>query len=254
VSDSIVLCYHAVSPAWPAPLSVTPEQLESQLRLLRTRGYRGAGFSELTRAEPGSRLVAVTFDDAFKSVLTLADPILSRLGFVGTLFVPTDFPDRDGPLAWPGIDHWLGGEFEPELAHLSWGEIEGMAARGWEIGSHTRSHPHLTELADDRLDEELGGSRRVCEERLGASCTSLAYPYGDFDRRVVAAAGRAGYECACTLPRRLHPAEPLAWPRIGVYNGDRGRRFALKVSPTVRRVRSSRAWTRMDAARRTLGR
>lgn len=252
MSESIVLCYHAVSPTWPAPLSVTPERLESQLRLLRARGYRGAGFTELTRAEPDSLLLAVTFDDAFRSVLTLAEPILGRLGFVGTLFVPTDFPERDGPLAWPGIDHWLGGEFEAELAHLSWDEIAGLADRGWEIGSHTCSHPHLTALPDAALDAELSASRGVCESRLGGTCSSIAYPYGDYDQRVVAAAGRAGYSAACTLPTRLHAATPLAWPRIGVYHGDGDSRFRLKVSPSIRRLRTSGAWARLDGLRRKL--
>ncbi len=252
MSASIVLCYHAVSPTWPAPLSVTPERLEFQLRLLRDRGYRGAGFTEVTRAEPGRRLLAVTFDDAFKSVLTLAQPILERLGLVGTLFVPTDFPERDGPLAWAGIDHWLGGEFESELAPMSWAEIERLAEKGWEIGSHTCSHPHLTELADSVLENELSASRRVCESRLGRTCTSIAYPYGDYDQRVIDAAGRAGYTAACTLPMRLHAAAPLAWPRIGVYHADGDARFRLKVSPSIRRLRTSGTWTRLDGLRRKM--
>jgi peptidoglycan/xylan/chitin deacetylase (PgdA/CDA1 family) len=249
VSDATVLCYHAVSQNWPAPLSVTPERLESQLRLLVNRGYRGSTFSDLTR-ESDDRVLAVTFDDAFRSVLRSAAPVLSRLGLVGTLFVPTDFPGRDGPLLWPGIDQWLGGPFESELAPLSWAEIERLAELGWEIGSHTCSHPHLTRLSDEALDRELRLSRQVCEERLGRPCTSLAYPYGDFDERVVAAAGRAGYLCAGTLPARLHPERPLAWPRIGVYHGDGDGRFRLKVSPRVRLLRSSSAWMRLDRLRR----
>ena len=65
----------------------------------------------------------------------------------------------------------------------------------------------------------------------------------------MAAAGRAGYEAACTLPARLHAASPLEWPRVGVYNADDERRFRLKVSPTVRRIRGSRVWNALDRAR-----
>ena len=72
---------------------------------------------------------------------------------------------------------------------------------GWEVGSHTRSHPRLSQVEDDaELADELEGSRRVCEERLGRPCQSIAYPYGDHDERVVAAAGRAGYRYGLTLP------------------------------------------------------
>lgn len=248
--DAVVLCYHAVSPTWTAPLSVTPERLEWQLRRLVNRGYRGATFSQLVAGELDGNVVAVTFDDAFRSVLTQAAPILAGLDLVGTVFVPTAFPERGAPMAWPGIDHWLGGEFESELTPLSWSEIELLAARGWEIGSHTCSHPHLTQLDDERLEAELRDSQRECEQRLGRPCTSIAYPYGDYDERVVIATRRAGYACAATLPARLHPPRAHAWPRIGIYHGDGAGRYALKVSPPMRRLRGSALWDRLDAVRR----
>ena len=250
MSDSIVLCYHAVSETWPAPLSVTPGGLQSQLELLVRRGYGPATFSEVASGRHDRPVVAVTFDDAFASVLTLAAPILDRVGLIGTLFVPTDFPDRPAPLSWPGIDQWVGGTFESELSALSWEQIANLQASGWEIGSHTRSHPHLTKLGDAELDAELAESKASCERRLGRECPSIAYPYGDYDERVVLATGRAGYRFACTLPDRIHPARPLAWPRIGVYHRDDERRYRLKVSPAVRRLRGLSAWTRVDGLRR----
>ena len=67
---------------------------------------------------------------------------------------------------------------------------------------------------------------------------------------MAAAAGRAGYEAACTLPSRIHPARPLEWPRVGVYHDDSERRYRLKVSPAVRAVRSSRAWDALERLRR----
>jgi hypothetical protein len=59
---------------------------------------------------------------------------------------------------------------------------------------------------------------------------------------VVAAAGAAGYAAAGTLPARLHHARPLAWPRVGIYHSDDERRFRLKVSRVMRRLRGSRLW------------
>lgn len=44
--DLLILCYHAVSPSWPAALSVTPDALESQLTRLARAGYRGVRFSD----------------------------------------------------------------------------------------------------------------------------------------------------------------------------------------------------------------
>ena len=251
-SDLLVLCYHAVSERWPADLSITPENLEAQLDLLANRGYRGVTFTDAVKGAPEGKAVAVTFDDAYRSVLELGEPILARLGWPATVFVPTDFAGTERPMSWPGIDHWAGGEFDRELVPMSWEELDGLAARGWEIGSHTCSHPHLTELEDAVLEDELRRSKSVCEERLGRACESIAYPYGDHDARVVEVARRAGYRTAGTLPSRMDARDPLRWPRVGVYYGDDLRRFKAKVSPLVRGLRASRAWEAADRLRTRL--
>jgi peptidoglycan/xylan/chitin deacetylase (PgdA/CDA1 family) len=253
VNDVLVLCYHAVSERWPAPLSVTPDAFERQLRFLVDRGYRGATLTEALADRPPGRTAVVTFDDAYRSVRELALPIMEGLGLPGSVYVPTDWPDRGEPMRWRGIDHWLDGPHEHELTCMSWEELGEMLDERWEVGSHTRSHPRLTQLDDAGLTDELEGSREVMRERLAIECSSLAYPYGDADRRVVAAAERAGYRFAGTLPRRLHSPHPLDWPRVGVYHADSFRRWRLKVSPVMRRVRASRAWDVVEAVRRAPG-
>ena len=106
--------------------------------------------------------------------------------------------------------------------------------------ARTPTHPHLTELDDDTLAEELQGSRRDCESNLDQPCRSFAYPFSDEDERVVKATGEAGFSAACTLPESMHPPAPLYWPRVGVYVEDDGLRFRLKTSPTVLRLRAGR--------------
>jgi peptidoglycan/xylan/chitin deacetylase (PgdA/CDA1 family) len=239
--ETLVLCYHAVSDNWPAPLSITTKQLREQLELLVDRGYRGMTFHHAVTSTPSGRTLVVTFDDAFSSVIDFAHPILSSLGLPATVFVVTDFADSNQPLEWPGIDGWRGGAYDAELRGLSWRQLEQLRDAGWELGSHTCTHPRLTQLPDHALENELRGSREACERTLGTPCRSLAYPYGDVDSRVVAAAAEAGYEAAATLPFGLHRPTALAWPRIGVYRKDSLRRFRLKVSPTVCRLRAALA-------------
>ena len=254
MGDVLVLCYHAVSDGWPSSLAIAPDRFEDQLVRLLKRGYRGATCERACTAPPSSRTLAVTFDDGYLSVLTHALPILERLGLPATVFVPTDFVGVDGPMRWPGIDDWVGGAHEDELRPMTWKQLGALRDAGWEIGSHTCSHPHLTELDNDTLDRELIVSRTECERHMGRPCLTIAYPYGDYDERVAAAAGRAGYQAACTLPARFHEARPLEWPRVGVYYGDDDRRFRMKVSPLMRRLRASRAWSAVDGARRKLRR
>jgi peptidoglycan/xylan/chitin deacetylase (PgdA/CDA1 family) len=246
MSDVLVLCYHAISPSWTAALSTTPASFERQISLLVKRGYRGVTFTEAVATprpdRPRDRVVAVTFDDAYRSVMDLARPILDRYGLPATVFAPTDFIDAQEPLRWSGVDVWLGGPHEDELVPMSWADLQTLIDAGWEIGSHTGSHPHLTELDDRALMDELGRSKAACEHRLTGACASLAYPYGDVDARVVAATVRAGYRAAAALPQgRLGRRDPLSWPRIGIYHVDDDRRFSLKISPTIRRLRGSAA-------------
>ena len=236
--DTLALAYHALSEDWPAALSTTPQRFEEQVRLLERRGYRGVTFAELVAGGSGKR-VAFTFDDAYASVARLAKPLLDRAGFPATVFVPTDFPDHREPMSWPGIDHWVGGPHEGELLPLSWDELRRLADEGWEVASHTCSHPRLTTLGDAQLDAELRDSRERCSERIGRECRSIAYPYGDWDRRVATAAAGAGYRAGAILAlgRALQRPQPLEWPRVGVYGIDAGWRFRLKVSPTLRQLR-----------------
>src|SRR3712207_4348797 len=163
VSETLVLCYHAVSERWPAELSVTPDRLEEQLTGLVAQGYRGLTFYDAVFSPlPGPKL-AVTFDDAFKSVFDLAAPVLARAGVPGTVFVPTAHAGARR-MVWPGIDQWVGTEHEDELEAMSWADLRELADRGWEIGSHTRTHPHLTTVDDRTLADELEGSRERCAE------------------------------------------------------------------------------------------
>jgi peptidoglycan/xylan/chitin deacetylase (PgdA/CDA1 family) len=238
VPDVLVLCYHALSERWPAALSTTPERFEAQLELLLRRGYRPVTFERAVLDPPGNRTMAVTFDDAYRSVLELARPIMDRLGVPGSVFAPTDWVGREKPMTWDGIDQWLGGPHEQELLCLGWPELRELADAGWEVGSHTCSHPRLTTVDDARLAAELRDSRAACEQGMGRPCPSIAYPYGDVDARVIEAARAAGYEVAAALPKRHGSRDPLDWPRVGVYHVDDLRRFRLKVSPLVRRLRS----------------
>jgi peptidoglycan/xylan/chitin deacetylase (PgdA/CDA1 family) len=249
----LVLSYHAVSDGWPSEFSVTPDRLAEQVESLLRRGYEAMTFGDAVRAPAGSKAVSFTFDDGFRSVVERALPILSEHGVPATVFAVTDAVESEAPMAWAGLKEWLGSPFEHELEGMSWEELEQLAGAGWEIGSHTRSHPPLTELDDASLSRELEGSREVCEQRLARPCRSFAYPYGDFDDRVVRAARDAGYEAAATFGGRFHLSDPYRWPRVAVLRSDSAARFRLKVSPWTRRLRSSPVWMAIGPARRTIG-
>jgi peptidoglycan/xylan/chitin deacetylase (PgdA/CDA1 family) len=244
VSEAVVLCYHAVSPTWTATLSVTPDALERQLSLLLRSGWRATTFTEAVLDPPARRTLAVTFDDAFSSVRTLAQPILASLGIPATVFAPTAFMSERRPLQWPGIEQWLDTPDVSELICMDWGELGELSDLGWEIGSHTRTHPRLTALDEKALGEELAISMQECAGHLGGPCRSIAYPYGDVDQRVAERARDVGYRVGAGLSSSLKPLGVHRCPRIGIYHGDVDRRFRLKMHPLMRRWRASQLWPR----------
>ena len=243
--DVLVLCYHAVSERWRSPLTISPGAMEDQLERVLARGYEPVTFSTSVLHPPAARTLAVTFDDAFRSVRDIALPVLRRLGVPATVFAPTALVGRPEPMAWAGLEAWARGPHADELRVLGWDDLAGLAAAGWEIGSHTRTHPRLPGLDDEALARELHGSRTDCEAALARPCRALAYPYGAVDARVVRAAAAAGYQAAASpLGRPLgHPA--LAFARIGLYERDERARLRAKLSPRVRRMQRSPAWPRV---------
>lgn len=246
--ETLVLCYHAVSADWPSVLAVRPVDLERQVRHFLAHGYEPVTFRDAVLGEGNGRRMAVTFDDAYLSVYERGFPVLERLGVPATVFAPSDKIDPSEPMSWPGIDDWLEGEWRSELRSASWDQLRELAEAGWEVGSHTRTHPHLTEIEDEELAEELEGSRRECSERIGTECVTIAYPYGDFDDRVVAASGAAGYRAAACLASGASRGRsgPLCRPRVAVYRDDARRRVLAK---SWLLTRHPRAWDALLAAR-----
>ena len=252
--DRLVLCYHAVSERWPEKFSVTPAALEQHVTHLLRHGYRGTTFEGALAAAPGERVVAVTFDDAYRSVHELALPLLERLGVPATVFAITRLAETGAPVD-VALGDWAGTEHEPELRSMTWAELRTLAGRGWEVGSHTRTHAKLSTLPDAELADELAGSREDVARGMGRPCGSLAYPYGDFDARVARAAAAAGYERAATLfPGAPRDPRPLEWPRVGINQHHTPRAVRIKTSATVRALRTDGPVARaLDAAMRLRG-
>ena len=205
---SLVLCYHAVSPTWEHRLCIRPDLLVRQVRAL-SRFWQ----------------VHATFDDAFRSA-AIVFPALERLGVSVQIFVCTRYARAGAPLSIPE----LAGDDPAQLATMSWDELREHADRGLRIGSHTVSHPHLTRVSDAELGRELDDSKGEIEAELGRPCRELAYPYGEQDERVRAAARRAGYERAYAL--RGRKGDPYALPRVDLYRRHTVPRALIRVLMT----------------------
>jgi peptidoglycan/xylan/chitin deacetylase (PgdA/CDA1 family) len=103
-----------------------------------------------------------------------------------------------------------------EFFPVTWEQAREMDSNGIEIGSHTVTHPILTQTSTQRLRYELSESRSRLESALGHKVDLLGYPNGDHDRSVREEASRAGYNCAVAAEYGLNNGDsnPLALKRL----------------------------------------
>jgi peptidoglycan/xylan/chitin deacetylase (PgdA/CDA1 family) len=249
----VFLGYHSVTEDGPPFLSLRPETFRRQLDLLLGAGFRSGTGAVLERIAAGEKLpdrhAFLTFDDGFADTVTTALPLMAERGLTGLAFVLPGHLDGGSPLAWPEV----AGEAarRPRLMRsMDWAMLETLVEAGWEIGSHTMSHPRLPGLPDEALAQELLDSRRAVEARLGR-CDLLAYPFGDWDERVARAAAAAGYAFAFTLPFGGQAgATPMSIPRVTIDDRDVPWRFRAKLSGVGRAALFSPL---RPAVRRALG-
>ena len=103
-------------------------------------------------------------------------------------------------------------------AAMTWADAQRMLSEGAEITAHGATHAILTNCDDAELADELEEGRRVITAQLGVAPLLLAYPNGDHDERVAAAARRAGFEGAFAAGNRYYRrgGDPMRVPRIAV--------------------------------------
>lgn len=177
-----ILLYHHIS---VSPIGsryyVPPDRFEEQLKLLHDWEYTTITTSMLVEAiREGAALpphpVLITFDDGNEDNYTNAFPIMHKYGMTGVLYLPYNYIGGDG--------------------FLSVEQIHEMTDAGWEVGSHSLSHPNLKDMAPERLRSEIVDSRRKLETLLGVPILTFAYPFGEINSAVVDYVKFAGYIAA----------------------------------------------------------
>lgn len=130
---------------------VSPENFKQQMQWLGENGYKTISLAELQEGieknrETGQKCIVLTFDDGRKGVYTYALPLLQEFGFMATVYI---------------VPSWVEGQAPAEESYstfMSWEEIKELAKAGWEIGSHSHSHP-------DFSSRNMGKGEREAELR-----------------------------------------------------------------------------------------
>ena len=197
-----ILIFHSIRPYIQSDTPAvrryiaTPETLEQELAYLRDSGYSSVTFDDLvnhiTKNSPlPPRPVLLSFDDDWESQYTYAFPLLKKYGFTATFYIWVSAVGRQH--------------------HMTWDEIRALSSEGMQIGCHSMTHPYLTRVKkDETLRWEILGAKQIIEDRVDVPVTTFAYPFGQYDERVVAMVREAGFTSArSTWPGVVHSQEGL---------------------------------------------
>lgn len=157
------------------------------LEWLREHDYESIGYADLLRALRGERPlpekpIILTIDDIAPSYvqpyfLAMAEEV-EKVGYRGVFAVVADQP--------------------PQRAERGWAILRELAARGWELDTHTSYHSYLPALKLPDLRDEIIQSAEWIAQATGYAPISLIAPYGgvyrrerEFDLRIFEVAAQA---------------------------------------------------------------
>jgi peptidoglycan/xylan/chitin deacetylase (PgdA/CDA1 family) len=193
---------------------VTPRQFKAILSYLYQNGYQTISLQTIINdnQQQNKKSVIITFDDAYENIIRYALPVLQEFNFTATIFVITGYIGY-----WNKWDVNLG---RKRFKHLSWPQLRILHNQGFEIESHTVSHPILTKLNSRIMHYELEYSKKSLEDYLGKNVSFISFPFGRFNEKVIECARKVGYKKGCgvgVLKKNKYNTESFVLNRKAYY-------------------------------------
>lgn len=228
----VILYYHAVAREHRA-------QFARQMDML-LRWTKPVAADRMEACQPGERCVAVTFDDGLESVAENALPELERRKIPASIFVVVQSLGKypiwmsDSPFS------------APTERVISLEQLRELPSELVTIGSHSLTHPKLSELDLAEARREIRDSRTQLRNILGRDVLLFAFPYGAFNETLVEHCREAGYERVFTTLPTLTLTDPgaFAFGRVTVEPTDWPVEFRLKIRGAYRWLPSAFALKR----------
>jgi peptidoglycan/xylan/chitin deacetylase (PgdA/CDA1 family) len=215
-----ILMYHVIGDPGPGQpnvsLFVSGPEFQAEMDWLASHGYHGITLQQAydywrhAVAVPPKPIV-ISFDDGYLGQYTRGFPVLQRLRWPGVLNL------KLGNVGKGGIER---------------SEVKKLVAAGWEIDSHTITHPNLRQVGAAQLHTEVFQSKARLRRLFGVPANFFCYPSGQFDAAVVAAVKSAGYLGATTtVPGVASPKQGMfTLDRVRIDRGDGAAGLATKLA------------------------
>jgi colanic acid/amylovoran biosynthesis glycosyltransferase len=241
----------------PGMVSATPAAFERRIRGLAASG-RAVSLEAVLAAAAGRGAlprgaVLVTFDDGYRDFAEHAWPVLRRCGVPVALFVPTAFPGAGEAFWWDRLWTALAGERDRPAAYralrarvkdlpheeamalvdaeasardappaeaqvLDWDDLRALRSEGVALAAHSRTHPLLSQVGEQRLRDEIAGSLDDLRRELGSVSPAFAFPGGATGPAAAAALRDAGVVAAFTTRAVVNDLREPDWLALGRFN------------------------------------
>lgn len=174
---------------------VKSSEFSSEMEYLASKGYTTLTFDNIKDYHKFKNPIIITFDDGHRNVYTNAYPILKKYKFKAVIFIISKYIDREG--------------------YLTTNQIKEMSDI-ISFQSHTANHVNLAKLSKEEIEKECSVSKKEIEGVTGKKVTILAYPYGQYDDRVIEIAKKYYNYCA-TVKYGFNKSndDPYSLKRIG---------------------------------------
>lgn len=180
-----VLCYHGIEERGKF-YSVTLQEFEKQIEKIR-KTARFISMDDVLRVLDGRVIrepeLCLTIDDGYTNVMKIL-PITKKYKIPVAIFVLSNPKNAN----------------RNELDHngrlLTFREVKYLHFQGWTIGCHSATHANFKRLTKKQLEEEIVGSKKMLEEKLGFRIDYFAYPKGIYNKQIIDAVKKAGYKAA----------------------------------------------------------
>ena len=199
-TPATVLLFHRVNDDIPEDgITVSTARFRTVIRAIRER-YHPLTLTQLLdhldEKTPWPRgSVVVTFDDGYLDNFSSAAPILAEYGVPATFFIVANAMGTGRVMPWE--QHLQG-----RVTWMTWNQVRELHRQGFEVGSHTLTHPDLGKVRGAEAWREISESKTKLQDELGAPVPLFAYPFGrranllEENRDLVR---KAGYRCCCAV-------------------------------------------------------
>ncbi len=208
-----ILIYHKLGPrprrVRLKGLYVGANLFAAQLGELQAAGFGNGSLQHSAGPfQPGK--IVISFDDGYVNVLRQAVAPLAAAGFKAIQFLPANFLGRQ--------NEWDVAHGEAPEAIMDAAQVREWLAAGHDLGSHSLTHPFLTQVPLEQAREEIFASKKKLEDLFGRPIEHFCYPHGDWNEPVRDFVREAGYRTACTTVAGVNDAStsPFALKRFTV--------------------------------------